>query len=48
MHMILASTMTQNEVIQCTIELMLQGMGGIFVVMAAISAIVWLITKFSK
>ncbi len=47
-QMILASTMERSEVIAKSLELMGMGMGGIFVVMAAISLIVWGITKFSK
>ncbi len=42
-----ANAMSQSEVIESSLLLMGQGMGGIFVVMAAISGIVWAITKFS-
>ncbi len=39
---------TGAEALEYSLELMGQGMGGIFVVMAVISLIVWGITKFSK
>ena len=37
-----------SEVLKLAVQLMWQGMLGIFIVMAAISLIVFLFTKFSK
>ncbi len=41
-------TMSKSQVIENSLLLMGQGMGGIFVVMAAISLIVWAVTKFGS